>query len=159
MTWVRSADLTDLDPVTSLELSVFGHDAWSRQSVGVEFHRLGASRDIVVADEGGVVIGYAITSHSIDRAEVLRVAVDADHRRRGIATQLLDALLSRVEDAGISQTLLEVADDNPGARALYAGFGFAEIARRERYYRGQVDAVALRRDSMANANPRLTRGG
>ncbi|MGW3954380.1 GNAT family N-acetyltransferase [Streptomyces sp. NPDC004752] len=53
------------------------------------------------------------------------VEVDPEQRRRGLATAVLAALARRALDEGASAAWLQVEADNAGARALYAGLGFA----------------------------------
>ncbi|MFI2505797.1 GNAT family N-acetyltransferase [Streptomyces sp. NPDC018972] len=53
------------------------------------------------------------------------VEVDPARRRRGLATAVMAALARRALDEGASAAWLQVEDDNAGARALYAGMGFA----------------------------------
>ncbi|MFE7972461.1 GNAT family N-acetyltransferase [Streptomyces shenzhenensis] len=53
------------------------------------------------------------------------VEVDPEQRRRGLATAVLAALARRALDEGASAAWLQVEADNVGARALYAGLGFA----------------------------------
>lgn len=53
------------------------------------------------------------------------VEVDPARRRRGLATAVVAALARRALDEGASAAWLQVATDNAGARALYAGMGFA----------------------------------
>jgi ribosomal-protein-alanine N-acetyltransferase len=47
---------------------------------------------------------------------------------------------------GADRVLLEVREDNAGARAFYAARGFVEVDRRRRYYRDGATAVVLLRD-------------
>ena len=47
---------------------------------------------------------------------------------------------------GAERMLLEVRVDNDDARAFYAANGYAEIARRPRYYADGAAAVVLERD-------------
>mgnify|MGYP000524717825 CR=1 FL=1 len=75
-----------------------------------------------------------------DPVDVQRVAVDPAHRRAGLGRGLFaaaDPLLSG------RTVLLEVADDNAPALALYAALGFTEIARRPRYYADGRTALVL----------------
>jgi len=51
------------------------------------------------------------------------------------------AASARAAAVGVSRLLLEVAEDNDAARALYAAAGFTGIARRPAYYR-RPDAPA-----------------
>ncbi|MFJ8160930.1 GNAT family N-acetyltransferase [Streptomyces sp. NPDC096136] len=53
------------------------------------------------------------------------VAVDPEHRRRGLATAVMTALARRALEEGASAAWLQVETDNPAARALYDGMGFA----------------------------------
>ncbi|MFE6590169.1 GNAT family N-acetyltransferase [Streptomyces sp. NPDC057781] len=53
------------------------------------------------------------------------VEVDPAQRRRGLATAVMAALARRALDEGASAAWLQVETDNAGARALYAGMGFA----------------------------------
>ncbi|MCL6674736.1 GNAT family N-acetyltransferase [Streptomyces panaciradicis] len=58
-------------------------------------------------------------------ASFAAVEVDPALRRRGLATTVLAALARRALDEGASAAWLQVEEDNAGARALYAGTGFA----------------------------------
>lgn len=53
------------------------------------------------------------------------VTVGPEHRRRGLATAVMTALARRALEEGASAAWLQVEADNPAARALYDGMGFA----------------------------------
>lgn len=53
------------------------------------------------------------------------VTVGPEHRRRGLATAVMAALARRALEEGASAAWLQVETDNPAARALYDGMGFA----------------------------------
>ncbi|MFJ9023835.1 GNAT family N-acetyltransferase [Streptomyces sp. NPDC102259] len=53
------------------------------------------------------------------------VEVDPAQRRRGLATVVMAALAGRALEEGASAAWLQVEEENTGARALYAGMGFA----------------------------------
>ncbi|WP_030232570.1 MULTISPECIES: GNAT family N-acetyltransferase [unclassified Streptomyces] len=53
------------------------------------------------------------------------VEVDPALRRQGVGTAVMAALARRALDEGASAAWLQVEADNEGARALYAGMGFA----------------------------------
>ncbi|HEV7876219.1 MAG TPA: GNAT family N-acetyltransferase, partial [Nocardioides sp.] len=97
----------------------------------------------LVAEVDGEVVGYAAASIVADIAELQRIAVDAGHRRGGLATELVRAIRQRAQDAGADRLLLEVREDNAGALAFYTAAGFGEVARRRRYYRDGATAVVL----------------
>lgn len=58
-------------------------------------------------------------------AGFMAVEVDPERRRQGLATAVMAALARRALDEGASAAWLQVETDNEGARALYAGLGFA----------------------------------
>ncbi len=160
---MRRASLADLDAVVGLEREGLGDDAWSEALVGA-----GLAGDLptvvyLVTQDGSEVVGHAVVSLPLpatsaadpgldpdpdtdpDPAELQRIAVAADRRRGGLASALLEAVAALAREAGAERLLLEVREDNAGARALYAARGFGEIARRSRYYRDGTAAVVLER--------------
>ena len=136
---VRVATPEDVPAVTALEAAVFGPDAWSATSVREEL--TGPRRRAWVA--GDPVAGYAVSAHTGEVVDLQRVAVAPDARGRGVASSLVSTLLDTARRDGASRVLLEVADDNEAALALYARHGFAEIDRRPGYYRDGRDALVL----------------
>ena len=140
---IRPARADDLPALVALDEVCFGSDAWSAGAWADEFERLPEDRVILVADEGAVV-GYAVLlvpPVAEDVVEVLRIAVTPAERRTGIGGQLMTIALDRCAGRTV---LLEVASGNQSAQALYAGFGFEELSRRQGYYGGGEDAVIMR---------------
>ena len=92
----------------------------------------------------GLVIVLAVGTE----AEILTLAVLPKFRRRGIAGRMLTLAADRLSDAGCQRLLLEVAEDNVAACALYGKQGFTQIGRRPSYYRrlaGTAAAIVLAR--------------
>jgi [ribosomal protein S18]-alanine N-acetyltransferase len=149
---IRVARPTDLDPLVVLESRLFGDGAWSPRSLEAEFEALGESGFIVVAEDEDeafgrdvVVVAYAVGWYVGEVADVQRVAVVPDCRRRGLATGLLHELIDEAGRRGCARMMLEVAADNAPAIALYSSAGFEAIDRRPRYYPGDVDALVMSR--------------
>jgi len=78
--------------------------------------------------------GFALIRTIADEAELLTLAVDPDHRRKGTATTLMAQGGMRARARGAVSFVLEVAADNAGAIALYAKAGFVPTGRRPDYY-------------------------
>ena len=78
--------------------------------------------------------GFALIRMIADEAELLTLAVDPDHRRKGTATTLMAQASMRARARGAISLFLEVAADNAGAIALYEKAGFARTGRRPDYY-------------------------
>jgi ribosomal-protein-alanine N-acetyltransferase len=141
---IRPAITTDANVIAILEAECQGDDAWSAALV-----RDGVTGDLptiqyLVAVEAGGVVGYAVGSYAGDIAELQRIGVAADARRRGIASDLLAAIVEHAPSTGADRMLLEVRSDNRAALSFYAAANFVEIDRRRSYYRDGTDAVVMR---------------
>jgi ribosomal protein S18 acetylase RimI-like enzyme len=144
---VRPATPADLAALAGLERELFGPDAWSTTLLAPVLSGSRAGSCLVAAHEGRVV-GYVVTSLAGDTLDLQRLGVQPPHRRRGVARALVEAAL-----ADASQVLLEVGAGNEGAIAFYEAEGFAEIARRRRYYRDGSDAVVMERRGRGTIGP------
>lgn len=116
----------------------------SRPWSAAEFEALLADRAVFsCTGEDGFAIGRVV----LDEAELLTVAVAPAAQRRGAGTLLLAAFEAEAQARGALRAFLEAAEDNPGARALYAKAGWSEAGRRRAYYAraggGAADAVVL----------------
>ena len=87
--------------------------------------------------EDGAIAGYVLFMES-DCVEILRIGVARNHRRKGIARQLVEDLKDFQKDI-----ILEVSSANSDAIAFYTGAGFVETGRREHYYSDGSDAVLM----------------
>ncbi|MGI8949712.1 MAG: ribosomal protein S18-alanine N-acetyltransferase [Ornithinimicrobium sp.] len=142
---IREMRWQDLGAVSALERELHPDDAWSTASWWAEL-ALRPRRDYLVAQRAGSLVGYAGSDVSADRADVMTLAVAPPARGAGLAHLLLSELHRRAADAGAREMLLEVREDNAGARALYRRHGYRQVHRRAGYYRsehGPVDALLL----------------
>ena len=98
-----------------------------------------------VAEENGVVLGYAGFWLVVDEAELMKIAVDVPYRRRGLAGALLVAVLDEARQQGAACLLLEVRETNEAARALYEKYGFHAYSIRKQYYSDGENAVLYKR--------------
>jgi ribosomal protein S18 acetylase RimI-like enzyme len=100
--------------------------------------RLGAATDdesLVAIDAGNVVGTLRITMTS-KRSMIYGFVVDRERRGRGLGTRMLDATLTRLSTAGVTEVGLEVDPENTPAVRLYQAFGF-ETVTTYRYMRLQ----------------------
>jgi ribosomal-protein-alanine N-acetyltransferase len=132
-----------LPQVHTIEAELFPEDPWSTEQFWQELAQ--PTRTYRVCVEGDEVVGYAGTFVMSPDADIQTVAVRADRQGRGIARQLLVALLDDAEGRGATHTLLEVRADNVAALSLYESLGFVRISERRRYYSDGGDALILRR--------------
>jgi len=91
--------------------------------------------------------GFALGQVAAGEAELLTLAVDPDHRRKGLALALMKSFETEAFTRGAEDVFLEVAADNLAALALYRVAGYRESGHRRGYYRqadgGRVDAIVM----------------
>lgn len=126
------APVADRAEGTGVVLSREADEAWlaryQRKGVSeVALRVLGAGPSVWFATVPGADAPAAIGRCVVDGrwASFSAVEVDPAQRRRGLATDVMAALARRALDEGASAAWLQVETDNAGARALYAGMGFA----------------------------------
>lgn len=135
---VRPVRPGDLDAIADLEQAAF-QDFWPREMLAYEIEHPQAV--LLLASLGGRPVGYAAFRHVAGEAELLRLAVRPEERRRGVAGALVAEGFERLRQEGVQFCFLEVRQDNAPAIALYERLGFARNGRRRGYYRDGMDAL------------------
>jgi ribosomal-protein-alanine N-acetyltransferase len=96
-----------------------------------------------VAELNGEMSGVLVGRMAADEFEILNLAVLRAHRRRGIASRLLDTALRWSRGTGTKRMLLEVRASNDAAIRLYARHGFTACGRRSQYYQNPAEDALL----------------
>jgi ribosomal-protein-alanine N-acetyltransferase len=145
----RPLGVLDLDVASALHRAAFtplGERTWTRQDMAELGASPGVSGVLLLSD--GKEIGVALCRVAADEAELLTIAIDPGHRRRGAGRALLEAVIDRAHAAGAASLFLEVGADNPAACSLYEQKDFRVVGRRAGYYqRGtapNADALVMR---------------
>jgi ribosomal-protein-alanine N-acetyltransferase len=142
---LRPAVEADLNAVVEIERSSFA-DPWTEESFARLLGGHPAIFQVIECPPDFRVAGYVVAFSVGEDAELLNVAVESKFRGRGLAGQMLDAVLIEMGGRGVRSAFLEVRESNSAARALYGSRGFTEIGRRRNYYRRPVeDALVMRR--------------
>jgi ribosomal protein S18 acetylase RimI-like enzyme len=91
---------------------------------------------LVAADagDGGAIVGALLGSYDGRVATVSRLATHPDHRRRGIASALVEDFTRALADLGAEDALVLVLDRNPTADLFWAAIDYTH-ARDIRAYR------------------------
>ena len=90
----------------------------------------GPGETVLVAEEDGVVVGFAGVGALRDedangKGEVRAIYLLAEHWGRGLGRALMDAALNSLRQAGYRQATLWVLDTNARARQFYEAGGWA----------------------------------
>ena len=139
---------------TQLLAALYGQcfdEPWTAESMAAVLASPGAFALIAVAEPDGVApIGFVLARHAGDEVEVISLGVLPTCRRQNVGGRLLDEVLLRAVQAGAGRVVLEVAETNEPARALYLGRGFRPVGRRPDYYQRAntvpVAALTMARD-------------
>ena len=133
---LRRLTVDDLDALDALEKRAqpvpWNDDQLLLELVNDDALVLGVDADPEV--EHGALVAHIVLRTMVDELWVLNVAVDPAHRRKHIATALLDAAIEHGRMSACASLWLEVRESNAAARALYARFELDEKGRRKGYY-------------------------
>ena len=111
-------DAPDAFATTLAEATAFPTGTWSRQVL--EFPTYVASLD-------GVDVGVVRCAPDVERSDtafLLSMWVTPDARGKGVGGALIEAVVERARAEGCCDLMLDVADANDSAIALYARKGF-----------------------------------
>jgi ribosomal-protein-alanine N-acetyltransferase len=142
---LRRLEARDLDVVEAIERESYP-TPWSRSMFDAEL-RKPSSLAIGAFTEGDELVGYAFVSRYVDAWHVMNVAVAPSHRRRGIASALLERLFDVTGSDPRRGYTLEVRVSNTGAIKLYELLGFEARGIRRGYYTdNREDALIMWRE-------------
>jgi [ribosomal protein S18]-alanine N-acetyltransferase len=155
---IRPLGPFDLQALAELHAACFA-EAWDAEALAALLAMPGAFA-LMAGEEGpsgeGEALGFVMVRAIAGEAEIISLGVRPERRRHGLGRRLLAAGSAEAALRGTQRLFLEVAADNLPARALYLGSGFAQIGRRENYYRrpgGETAALVLARDITVGRNP------
>lgn len=130
--------------VAELERICFS-DPWSEKSVASELEN--PLSLWLVALDGDALAGYVGSQTVCGETDMMNVAVSPDHRRCGVAQELILALVEALKAQESHALTLEVRRSNEPARRLYEKLGFEQVGLRKNYYRNpKEDALILRKE-------------
>ena len=125
----------------TIENACFPRDAYPRELFLELYHECG--RHFFVARRSRRIVGYAVASPGDQDAEIVSIAVLAEHRRAGVATALLRHIISRLRRARVRRVTVMVRTDNPAAIRFYRGLGFRAAGRIARYYEDRSEGLLM----------------
>jgi len=117
-----------------------GQRAWSEAEFSA---MLSASNAVSVTCDAGFAVGQVI----LDEAELFLIMTKPEHRKQGVGQRILATFEQQAFQNAVRRIILEVADTNTAARALYSANGYQQIAVRKNYYTfpdgSHADAIVM----------------
>ena len=117
--------------------------AWSAAQLAAELESDTAWHFVGRESEGSPVAAFVCGRLVLDEAEIFRLTVRGERRRRGLGRILLSRALVELVGRGMDRCFLEVRAANAPALALYRQCGFTPLFRRAAYYANPLDDAII----------------
>lgn len=140
---IREFRRQDIKRVLEIEKASFKDPYPSH--VLLDIYNLGAG--FLVAQQDNIVVGYIIFWIRFeDEGHIISIAVDENHRRKEVGSQLVETAMEIFKRYNITQIKLEVRVSNNGAIKFYNDMGFNKKEVLVKYYEDLEDAVLMDMD-------------
>lgn len=142
MSTIKISEMTLAD-VYSLEdtLQENFDNFWNYRILKSEFDNINSK--YIVAKENNEIVGFAGIMIIEDSCDIMNIVTRKDKRHTGIASLMLNSLISIAKSKKLSQITLEVNEKNYLAINLYNKFHFKNIGIRKKYYNNRDNAIIM----------------
>lgn len=138
---IDKMSLEDLISIKDILTTEFD-DFWNYEILKSELES-NNSYFFVAKNISGEIVGFAGIKVILDEADIMNIVVKKDFRNNGIASLLLDYLISYSKSINLKTITLEVNEINIPAIKLYEKFDFEKLGIRKKYYNGENDAIIM----------------
>lgn len=125
--------------IAQLEIICFSQP-WSEECLLEAYSR---GTKLFVAVKGDEVLGYAGISTVLDEGYITNIAVFPQHRKKGVATALLNKIFDLAKEQVLAFVSLEVRESNSTAISLYEKSGFVTEGKRRDFYRDPKEDACI----------------
>jgi len=122
----------DIQAVYDIESKSF-KTPWSLESFTSEIYDNNMAK-YLVAKIGDEIVGYGGMWIIMDEGHITNIAVDPEHRGKGIGDALVQSIIKTARENDVERMTLEVRPTNWTALNLYKKYGFKEAGVRKGYY-------------------------
>jgi len=122
---IRSYTEDDRHRVVRLWKKVFADDPPHNEPHAVITAKLKVDELLFVATDNGTLVGTVMAGYDGHRGWLYSVAVDPNHRKKGIGRQLVEHALTVLHGRGCEKVNLQVRTGNSAVVAFYQRLGFA----------------------------------
>ena len=125
----RYAENKDVSDILSLDKENFSNNF--KEEFYLDYIK---NQRVIVAEKEKKVIGYILFNQILDEAEIYKIVVLKDFRKKQIAFKIFEFLLNELKKNNVKKIFLEVRKSNIPAINLYIKCGFIEIREIVDYY-------------------------
>lgn len=138
---ISKMTLDDLNNIKDILISDFD-DFWNYDVLKEELE-CENSYVIIAKNNINEIVAFACIKFILDEADIMNIVVKKSYRNNGIASFILDYLISYAKSQNSKSITLEVNEHNLSAIHLYDKFNFDHIGIRKKYYNGESDAIIM----------------
>ena len=125
----RYAENKDVSDILSLDKENFSNNF--EEEFYLEYIK---NQRVIVAEKETNVIGYILFNQILDEAEIYKIVVLKDFRKKQIAFKIIEFLLNELKKSDVKKIFLEVRKSNIPAINLYKKCEFIDIREIVDYY-------------------------
>ena len=121
---IRKYNTDDREALIALWQEVFPDDPPHNEPSSVIDAKLAVDDLIFVAESEDEIIGACMAGYDGHRGWLYAVAVNSDHRRKGIGDRLVKAAIESMQALGCIKVNLQIRADNTAVAEFYKSLGF-----------------------------------
>lgn len=140
---IQAFELSHLRSILRIEKGSFPSEPYTREIFLDVYNECRGM--FFVARRRARIIAYIATSVTLEKAEIISIAVRPSFRKAGVGTALVEYTLDLLAERGVPKVFLMVGERNKGAISFYRRLGFRSVRRVEDYYRDGEAAIRMRK--------------
>ena len=140
---LEKMELKHLETIKDTLYSEFDN-FWTISTLKNELENLNTYYIIAKIDEE--IVGFGGLNQILDEMQLNYIVTKKNKRNLGIASKILDNLISFANTKNITSITLEVNEKNLIAIKLYKKFGFKQIGLRKKYYNNIDNAILMQKN-------------
>ena len=137
---IRPAKMIDAKDIAETELQTLGAEAWTEAGITETISRNG---HYFIAEINGKTVGHGGFTAVLDEGDITNIAVRPEFRRKGVASEILKAMIADAKAQNLVFLTLEVRSQNEPAILLYEKFRFTIRGERKNFYRNPPDNAKI----------------
>jgi [ribosomal protein S18]-alanine N-acetyltransferase len=133
---IETATIKLLDKLYEIEEECFDQVAFTKRQIAYLLTDYNTIALVAKAnsDIAGFIIAQVEVEENTEFGHIITINVTPTCRRQGIAKKLLREIETLLKQKGITESHLEVREDNNTAIKLYLNSGYQKIGKLEKYY-------------------------